>query len=123
MEKAKRFEDLWVWQHARELVKDIYKDFGSGAGSKDFGFRDQVQRAGVSIMNNIAEGFERGSRREFHRFLSMANASCAQVRAQLYVALDVGYLQPAQFEQLLASTEELGRIIGGLRLAVADRAK
>jgi four helix bundle protein len=56
---ARRFEELWVWQQARELVKEIYADFKSGPGSKDFGFRDQLQRAGVSVMNNIAEGFER----------------------------------------------------------------
>jgi four helix bundle protein len=61
MEKAKRFEDLWVWQQARTLVKQIYGDFHAGAGSKDLGFRNQIQRAGVSIMNNVAEGFERST--------------------------------------------------------------
>ena len=90
--KAKRFEDLWIWQHARELVKEIYRDFHSGAGSKDFGFRDQIQRAGVSIMNNIAEGFERSTDAEFARFLDMAKGSCGEARSLYYTAEDLGYV-------------------------------
>jgi len=92
MEKAKRFEDLWIWQHARELVKEIYKDFDSGAGSKDFGFRDQIQRAGVSIMNNIAEGFERSTDAEFARFLDVAKGSCGEVRSLYHTAEDLDYV-------------------------------
>jgi four helix bundle protein len=70
-------------------------------------------------MSNIAEGFERGGRGEFHRFLSTAKASCAEVRSQLYVALDVGYLEQTEFVRLLTMAEELARIIGGLRSSVA----
>ena len=75
---ARRFEELWVWQQARELVKEIYEDLRSGSGSKDFGFREQIQRAGVSVMNNIAEGFERFTEIEFARFLDVARGSCGR---------------------------------------------
>ena len=95
MEKAKRFEDLWIWQKARELVKDIYKDFHSGPCSKDYGFRGQIQEAGVSIMNNIAEGFERRTDPEFARFLDIAKGSCGEVRSMYYTAEDLGYINSA----------------------------
>jgi four helix bundle protein len=81
MDKVTRFEELWVWQQARELVNQIYRDFRVGPGSKDFGFRDQVRRAGVSIMSNVAEGFERGSNADFARYLDIAKGSCGEVRA------------------------------------------
>ena len=69
MEKAKSFEDLWIWQRAKILVKDIYSDFKEGAsGCRDYGFREQIQKAGISIMNNIAEGFERSTDKVFTRF-------------------------------------------------------
>ncbi len=89
MEKAKRFEDLWIWQQARELVKEVYSDFKD---VRDYGFRDQVQRAGVSIMNNIAEGFERKSNAELARFLDIAKGSCGEVRSLYYTAEDLNYL-------------------------------
>ncbi|HLO00181.1 MAG TPA: four helix bundle protein [Pyrinomonadaceae bacterium] len=89
---ARRFEELWVWQQARELVKEIYADFKSGPGSKDFGFRDQLQRAGVSVMNNIAEGFERSTDTEFARFLDVARSSYGEVRSMYYAAEDLGYV-------------------------------
>jgi four helix bundle protein len=87
---ARRFEELWVWQQARELVQEIYEDFRSGIGSKDFGFRDQIQRAGVSVMNNIAEGLERSTDVEFARFLDVARGSCGEVRSMYYAAEDLG---------------------------------
>jgi len=93
MEKAKTFEDLWIWQQARTLVKDIYTDFGKGTlGSQDFGFRNQIQKAGISIMNNIAEGFERKSDLEFARFLEISKGSCAEVRSLYYPAQDLNYI-------------------------------
>ena len=85
---ARRFEELWVWQQARELVKEIYEDLRAGPGSKDFGFRDQIQRAGISVMNNIAEGFERFTEIEFARFLDVARGSCGEVRSMYYAAED-----------------------------------
>jgi four helix bundle protein len=86
-----------------------------GAFAKDFGLARQIQRAAVSIMSNIAEGFERRGRREFHQFLSTAKGSYAEVRSQLYVAFDIGYLEKSAFHKLLAQAEENGRVVGGLR--------
>ena len=117
-QKVERFEDLIAWQKVRQLTADIYRVTSQGGFSKDFGLRDQIRRASVSVMSNIAEGFDRGSRGEFHQFLVIAKASCAEVRSQLYVALDVGYIVQEIFSNLNSSTEELSRIIGGLRAAV-----
>jgi four helix bundle protein len=118
MSKVDRFEDLIAWQKARSLTCRIYESTRRGSWAKDFGLSSQIQRAAVSIMSNVAEGFERGRRAEFHQFLSTAKASCAEVRSQLYVALDAGYLNPEEFETLLTQAEEVGRIIGGLRASV-----
>ncbi|UCE20473.1 MAG: four helix bundle protein [Gemmatimonadota bacterium] len=93
MEKVKTFEDLWIWQQARILVKDIYADFGRGrTGCQDFGFKSQIQKAGISIMNNIAEGFERNSNNEFARFLDISKGSCGEVRSMYYPAEDLKYV-------------------------------
>jgi four helix bundle protein len=116
--KINRFEDLVAWKKARSLTKKIYECSRRGQFARDFGLCGQIQRAAVSIMSNIAEGFERGGRREFHQFLSTAKASCAELRSQLYVALDVQYLGQKEFAELLLQAEEVARIIGGLRAAV-----
>jgi four helix bundle protein len=118
VQKVERFEDLIAWQKARQLTAEIYRVTAFGEFSRDFGLRDQIRRASVSVMSNIAEGFDRGSRGEFHQFLVIAKASCAEVRSQLYVAQDVGYIVQEIFNNLYSSTEELSRIIGGLRAAV-----
>jgi four helix bundle protein len=123
MAKVERFEDLIAWQKARELTRAIYEATRQGAFAKDFGLSTQIQRAAVSVMSNIAEGFERGGRGEFHQFLSTAKASCAEVRSQLYVALDVGYLDKANFDRLMEQAEEVARILGGLRSAVNKQRK
>ncbi len=116
---VERFEDLTAWQKARQLNKSIYEATRQGSFAKDYGLAGQIQRAAVSIMSNIAEGFERYNRPEFHQFLSVAKASCAEVRCQLYVALDVGYLDQQTFASLPARAEEVGRMVGGLRASVA----
>lgn len=116
--QLRKFEDLVAWQKARELTRAVYEVTASGAFGKDFGLRDQVRRSAVSIMSNLAEGFERGGRSEFHQFLSVAKASCAELRSQFYVALDAHYLDRAAFLRLLSQAEEVARIIGGLRVAV-----
>ena len=91
--KVRHFEDLWIWQEARQLVRDTYQDFGAEtAAERDFTFRDQVRRAALSIMNNIAEGFERPSKVEFRRYLDIAKASSGEVRSMYYVAEDLGYV-------------------------------
>jgi four helix bundle protein len=118
MSEVKRFEDLIAWQKARVLTSEIYSVTRAGAFAKDFGLAGQIQRAAVSIMSNIAEGFERRGRSEFHQFLFTAKASCAEVRCQLYIAFDIGYLSQSVFERLLACAEEVGRIIGDLRATV-----
>jgi len=123
MGKIERFEDLIAWQKARELTRAIYEVTRQGAFAKDYGLSGQIQRAAVSIMSNIAEGFERGGRGEFHQFLSTAKASWAEVRSQLYVALDVGYLDKATFDQLMQQAEEVGCIVGGLRASVDRQGK
>jgi len=121
MSKIERFEDLIAWQKARALTRAIYEVTRQGAFAKDFGLAGQIQRAAVSIMSNVAEGFERGGRGEFHQFLSTAKASCAELRSQLYVALDVGYIDTRAYQDLRTQSEEVGRIVGGLRVAVAKQ--
>lgn len=116
--RADTFEDLIAWQKARELTREIYQVTASGPFAKDFGLRDQIRRAAVSVMSNVAEGFERGGRSEFHQFLSIAKSSCAELRSHLYVALDARHLQPSTFRQLMLQAEEVARILGGLRKAV-----
>lgn len=113
-----RFEDLIAWQKARQLVAAVYGVTTKGAFAKDYGLRDQIQRSAVSIMSNIAEGFDRGSRPEFHKFLVIAKGSCAEVRSQLYVALDCGYITQQDFDTIVALAQEVAKIIGGLRASV-----
>ena len=100
MQKVVSFEDLIAWQKARELTRKIYIISNRGNFEKDFGLRTQIQRACVSIMSNIAEGFDRASRAEFHQYLVIAKGSCAEVRSQLYVANDVGYISNQEFDIL-----------------------
>jgi four helix bundle protein len=113
-----KFEDLIAWQKARELTKNIYRVTKIGEFLKDFGLRDQIRRASVSIMSNIAEGFERGGRSEFHQFLVIAKGSCAELRSQLYVALDAEYIDIPTFQGLDGLARETSRLVGGLRAAV-----
>ena len=118
MARVERFEDLIAWQKARQMTRRVYDVTRDGRFARDFGLRDQIRRASVSVMSNIAEGFERGKRPEFHQFLSIAKGSCAEGRTQLYVALDAGYIDQPTFDALLSAAEEVGRILGGLRAAV-----
>src|SRR5437773_12429057 len=104
--KISRFEDFIAWQKARKLPSDIYKVTNEGNFAKDFGLKDQIRRAAVSSMSNLAEGFERGRPTEFHQFLSVAKGSCAELRAQLYVASDVGYLSTEIFDALMSQATE-----------------
>ena len=92
-----RFEDIEAWKKAREVTRDIYDFTKEGAFAKDFALRDQIRRATISIMSNIAEGFERSGDREFIQFLSVAKGSCGETRAQLYAAFDQQYLTDDEF--------------------------
>jgi four helix bundle protein len=123
MSKIERFEDLIAWQKARELTRFVYVLTRGNAFTQDRDLARQTRRASVSIMSNIAEGFERAGRSEFHQFLSTAKASCAEVRSHLYVALDVGYIDRSKFDRIMTKAEEVGRIIGGLRAAVGKQRK
>jgi four helix bundle protein len=122
-DRIDKFENLIAWQKARELTKEVYQISQQGAFAKDFGLSGQIQRASVSIMSNIAEGFERGGRGEFHQFLSVAKASCAEVRSLLYVALDIKYIKKTEFRNIMDKAEEVGRIVGGLRASVDKQRK
>lgn len=108
MATIKQFEDLVCWKKARILTREIYKAFKD---SKDRGLKDQIQRASVSIMSNIAEGFERGTRQEFINYLYIAKGSAGEVRAQLYIALDAGYLNIETFKYLNNLAIECSRLI------------
>ncbi|HKY29747.1 MAG TPA: four helix bundle protein [Pyrinomonadaceae bacterium] len=119
--KIEKFEQLIAWQKARKLTSQIYRVTNEGRFAKDFGLRDQVRRAAVSTTSNLAEGFERGSLPEFQRFLSISKGSCAELRTQLYIALDVGYLDKDSFMGLMGQAIEVGQIIGGLRAGVERR--
>jgi four helix bundle protein len=96
--KVARFEDLDAWMVGRELANLIYVYGKTGELSKDYGFKDQLHRAAVSVMNNIAEGFERGSNKDFAKFLFIARGSSGEVRSMLYLALDQKYITDAQFQ-------------------------
>ena len=111
MEKKKieSFEDLRVWQKGIELVKQVYLLTAEGKLGKDFGLRDQLQRATVSIPTNVAEGFERSSRRDYVRFLLIAKGSAGEVRSLLRVALEVGFIDQTRYDDLRASVLELSR--------------
>ena len=113
MAKITKFEDIEAWQHARLLTKAIYQITSTGLFSRDFALRDQIRRAGVSSMANIAEGFERGGNREFIQFLSTAKGSAGEVKAQLYVALDAGFLAQPKVDELYQLADETSRLCGG----------
>jgi four helix bundle protein len=117
--KVTRFEDLVAWQKARALSSAVYHATNQGSFQRDFELRNQIRGSAISVASNISEGFERGSRGEFHQFLSTAKGSCAEVRTQLYLALDVGHLDRETFDALMTQAEEVARIVGGLRAAVA----
>jgi four helix bundle protein len=112
--KIEKFEDIKSWQLALELVVEIYSiecktDYGI-----DIGFKDQIQRASVSIMSNIAEGFERGSNKEFIKFLYIAKGSCQEVRSLLHVGNKIGYIWEKSYLKLLNMVEEISKTISGL---------
>ncbi len=121
MARVHRFEDLVAWQRGKDLAVTIYKTTQRGGLSRDFGLSGQMQRAAVSVPSNIAEGYERGTPAEFHHGLSTAKGSCAELRTQLYIATEIGYLAREEFTPLLAQAEEVSRIVGALRSAVGKQ--
>lgn len=125
MATIRQFEELLCWQKARLLTREVYKIFKNlniqslnDQKFKDYGLQDQMQRASVSIMSNIAEGFERGTRQEFLNYLFIAKGSCGEVRAQLYVALDAKHLNIETFKYLNGLATECSRLIYSFILKV-----
>jgi four helix bundle protein len=114
MATVNRFEDLEVWQRARVLANLIYNISASGSFAKDYGLRDQMQRAAVSILSNIAEGFEGYTQLLFIQFLARAKGSAGELRAQLYLALDRGYLSEEQFKEAFSQAETCSKQIARL---------
>ena len=114
MATFKKFEEIEGWQKSRELTRKVYKVSNKGAFSKDFGLKDQIRRASVSVMSNIAEGHDRSGTGEFIQFLANAKGSAAEVRCQLYVALDQDHINEAEFDELSDLAPETGKMIGGL---------
>jgi len=107
---VKSFEEIFAWQKAKELNLLIYGNFKN---CKDFSFRDQIQRASVSIMNNIAEGFERGGNKEFRNFLFISKGSCAEVRSMLILSLELKYLDNIEFKKAYDLTVEVSKLLSG----------
>lgn len=109
--KIERFEDIESWKEARSLVKDTYAVFRD---NKDYGFRDQIQRAAVSVMSNIAEGFDRGTNKEFIQFLVISRGSVSEVKSLCYAALDIGHLDESRFGFLAERCTKLINLLNGL---------
>lgn len=106
-----KFEDLGVWKRGARLSADIYKEL---VQIKDFGFKDQITRSGLSIPSNIAEGIERGSNKECVRFLQYAKGSCGELRTQIYIGIDIGYIDPVTGKQWIKETREISAMLVGL---------
>ncbi len=109
-----KFEELECWKMARILCQLIYKTTDSGSFAKDFSLKDQIIRASGSVMDNIAEGFERGGNREFIQFLFISKASCAEVKSQIYRAMDRGHIDKSGFDEIYTLAEEVSKLIQGL---------
>ena len=113
MATIKRFEDIQAWQKARELVGEVYKACAKGPLQRDFGLKDQLCRAAVSAMSNIAEGFARKTDRDFAHFLDVAKGSAVETQSLLYAALDIGHITADEIRRLHGLAEETASLIGG----------
>lgn len=114
MASFEKFEDMHSWQKAREVTREIYATTSKGNFSKDFSLKDQIRRASVSIMLNIAEGYARRSNNEFRQYLYIAHGSAAEVQSALYVALDQKYIDESTFKAIYDETERCSKLISGL---------
>lgn len=113
MATIEKFEDIEAWKLAREVTRSTYEISSTGAFARDFALCNQMRRAAISVLSNIAEGFERSGNKEFLNFLAIAKASCGEVRAQLYVALDQKYIDEKKFGELSEKLSETSRVIAG----------
>ena len=114
MARIDRFEDIEGWKLARRVCNRVYDVSSNGVFSKDFALVNQIRRASVSIMSNIAEGFERDGNKEFLQFLSVAKGSCGEVRSQLYIASDRGYVDETTFNEMSGILTETSKTLSGL---------
>jgi len=114
MATIQKFEDINAWIQARDLAQQIYKICNTGQFSKDYSLRDQIRRSSGSVMDNIAEGYERGSKKEFIQFLFIAKGSASEVRSQLYRALDQKYVNKVVFDRLYQHAFDIAKMIKGL---------
>ncbi len=114
MGKIEKFEDIEAWKTAREITKLIYEASSQSKFSKDFALAGQIRRASISILSNIAEGFERNGDKEFIQYLTIAKGSCGEVRSQLYVASDQNYIDENEFETIQGKLIETSRMLSGL---------
>ena len=114
MATLKRFEEIEAWKKARELTREIYRCSKVGEFARDFGLKAQIQKAAVSVMSNIAEGFERGGTAEFVQFLAVSKGSAGEIESHLYVALDQEYISEDQFRSLKQAAVSTKRLIAGL---------
>ncbi len=121
MVMIQRFEDIQAWQEARKLVKMIYALTSKDLFSKDYGMRDQIQRASVSTMANIAEGFDCESKLEFARFLGIARRSAVEVQSILYAALDTGYINQQEFDLHYEQARKTKALIGGFKRSLTNK--
>jgi four helix bundle protein len=119
--RVEKFEDLIAWQKAHSLAINIYQLTSKEQFSRDFGLKNQIQRAAVSVMSNIAEGFERYSRPEFRQFLSISRGSVAEVRSQLHIAQSLNYISKQEFATAYSLCRDVGNLIGGLRKSLEKR--
>ena len=123
MATVERFEELKVWQKARELCREINQLTQQPEFAKDYSLKDQIKRSSGSVMDNIAEGFDRQSSKEFRQFLYIAKGSCSEVKSQLYRAIDAGYISDVQMKKASDSANECSRMIGGLIKYLNDKIK
>ena len=123
MATFRRFEDIQAWQKARVITQNVYRITANGSFAKDYGLRDQLRRASVSIMANIAEGFARRSDRDFANFLNISRSSTAEVQSHLYVALDQKYMSQADFDELYLAVEKASKMIFALARHLIARAQ
>ena len=114
MARIARFEDLKVWQRGRQLCVELYRLTSNGKFARDFSLKDQLRRAGISVANNIAEGFARKSRREFQHFLYISHGSIAEIQTCLYIARDLEYISSETFKKSYNNADEISRMLSGL---------
>ena len=123
MTAIKQFEDIQAWQEARELTRMVYRVSTRGAFAKDYRLRDQIQGSAISVMSNIAEGFDTRTDAEFIRFLGYARRSATELQSQLYIALDQNYITQEEFDQIYAQATKTKSLIGGFIRYLEGRSK